>query len=105
VMVYGFIQELGFPVACAAVVGAGALQMVFGRLGIARAAPGISPAVIHGMLAGIGALIVLSQLHVVLGATSHASALANVTALPAALAQVNVGALITVGGVPASPIG
>ncbi|HLT31544.1 MAG TPA: SulP family inorganic anion transporter [Myxococcaceae bacterium] len=95
VMVYGFIQELGFPVACAAVVGAGVLQMVFGRLGIARAALGISPAVIHGMLAGIGVLIVLSQLHVVLGATSHASALENVTALPAALAQVNVGALIT----------
>ena len=95
VMVYGFIQELGFPVACAAVVAAGVLQMVFGRLGIARAALGISPAVIHGMLAGIGVLIVLSQLHVVLGGTSQSTAIDNVTALPSALAELNPSALFT----------
>lgn len=99
VMVYGFIQELGFPVACAAVVAAGVLQMVFGRLGIARAALGISPAVIHGMLAGIGVLIVLSQLHVVLGGNARSNAIENVTALPSALAELNPGALITGVGV------
>lgn len=89
VMVYGYIQDLGFAVTCAAVVVAGLIQMALGRFKVARAAMGISPAVIHGMLAGIGVLIVLGQLHIVLGGASRSSAFENVRALPQAIANLN----------------
>jgi len=89
VMVYGYIQDLGFAVTCAAVVVAGVIQMALGRFKVARTAMGISPAVIHGMLAGIGVLIVLGQLHIVLGGKSRASAFENVRAFPEAITAIN----------------
>jgi carbonic anhydrase len=82
VMVFGFISELGFAVTCAAVAAAGVIQMVLGGAKVARAALGISPAVIHGMLAGIGILIVLGQLHIVLGGAPQSNAWANLRELP-----------------------
>jgi carbonic anhydrase len=94
VMVFGFIQELGFAVTCAVVVAAGLVQMALGSLKVARSALAISPAVIHGMLAGIGVLIALSQLHIVLGGAPKANAWQNVAALPAQLAGLHVPAVI-----------
>ena len=44
----------------------------------------MSPAVVHGMLAGIGALIVLAQLHVLTDALPQANGLANLVAIPGA---------------------
>jgi carbonic anhydrase len=82
VMVFGFINELGFAATCAAVAAAGVIQMVLGGVKVARAALGISPAVIHGMLAGIGILIVLGQLHIVLGGAPQSNAWANLRELP-----------------------
>jgi carbonic anhydrase len=89
VMVFGFIQELGFAVTCAVVVAAGLVQMALGGLKVARAALGISPAVIHGMLAGIGILIVLSQLHIVLGGAPQSNAWENLRELPRQLADLH----------------
>jgi MFS superfamily sulfate permease-like transporter len=43
--------------------------------------------VVYGMLAGIGVLIVLSQVHVMLDATPKPSGLDNLTAFPGAVAQ------------------
>ena len=101
VMVFGFIQELGFGVTCAAVVGAGVLQMVMGGAKVARTALGISPAVIHGMLAGIGILIVLGQLHIVLGGAPQSNAWANLRELPGQIADLHGAAtmlgLLTIG--------
>ena len=77
VMVFGFINEMGLAVTCAAVAAAGLVQMAMGGLKVARAALAISPAVIHGMLAGIGILIVLGQLHIVLGGAPQANAWQN----------------------------
>jgi carbonic anhydrase len=82
VMVFGFIESWGFAVTCLLTVAAGVQQMILGRLGAARVALAISPAVIHGMLAGIGILIALAQLHVVLGGSPQSSALANLRDLP-----------------------
>ncbi|PTT99971.1 SulP family inorganic anion transporter, partial [Pseudomonas sp. HMWF031] len=45
------------------------------------------PAVVYGMLAGIGVLIILSQLHVMLDAAPKPSGLDNLAAFPAAVAQ------------------
>ncbi len=89
VMVFGFISELGFAVTCAAVAAAGVVQMVLGSLKVARASLGISPAVIHGMLAGIGILIVLGQLHIVLGGAPQSNAWANLRELPEQLANLH----------------
>jgi carbonic anhydrase len=86
VMVFGFIQQLGFAVTCAVVAAAGLVQMALGGLKVARAALAISPAVIHGMLAGIGILIVLGQLHIVLGGAPQANAWENLRELPGQLA-------------------
>jgi MFS superfamily sulfate permease-like transporter len=44
-----------------------------------------APAVVYGMLAGIGILIVLSQVHVMLDATPNASGLDNLLAFPEAV--------------------
>jgi carbonic anhydrase len=94
VMVFGFIQELGFAVTCAVVVAAGLVQMALGGMKVARTALAISPAVIHGMLAGIGILIVLGQLHIVLGGAPKAHAWQNVGQLPEQLAQLHVPAMV-----------
>lgn len=45
---------------------AGAIQIAAGKLGIGRWFQAVSPAVINGMLAGIGILIIVSQFHVML---------------------------------------
>src|SRR3982074_294790 len=60
------ITTFGWATTCAITVAAGALQILLGLSRIARAALAISPAIVHGMLAGIGVTIVLSQLHVLL---------------------------------------
>lgn len=82
VTVYVLIDKHGFPLLCAMTIVAGLLQVLMGGLRIARLAMAISPAVIHGMLAGIGVQITLAQLHVVLGDKPQASAWQNLRELP-----------------------
>ncbi len=77
------IQTFGWVVTCAITVAAGACQILLGLSRIARAALAISPAIVHGMLAGIGVTIVLGQLHVILGGKAQSSAVENVAELPA----------------------
>ncbi|SEF33724.1 carbonic anhydrase [Amycolatopsis pretoriensis] len=76
------IQTFGWVVTCAITVAAGALQILLGLSRIARAALAISPAIVHGMLAGIGVTIVLGQLHVILGGKAQSSAVENIAELP-----------------------
>ncbi|WP_410672614.1 SulP family inorganic anion transporter [Amycolatopsis sp. cmx-4-68] len=80
------IATHGWPVTCAITVAAGLLQILFGLTRAARAALAVSPAIVHGLLAGIGVTLVLGQLHVVLGGKAQGSALANVLALPGQIA-------------------
>ncbi len=77
------IATFGWAITCAITVAAGALQILLGLSRIARAALAISPAIVHGMLAGIGVTIVLGQLHVVLGGSPESSAIENILGLPA----------------------
>ncbi|MDT8914379.1 bifunctional SulP family inorganic anion transporter/carbonic anhydrase [Amycolatopsis sp. PS_44_ISF1] len=77
------IDTFGWRVTCLITVAAGALQVLLGLSRIARAALAISPAIVHGMLAGIGVTIVLGQLHVILGGKAQSSAIENVAELPA----------------------
>ncbi|GLY31809.1 bifunctional SulP family inorganic anion transporter/carbonic anhydrase [Kineosporia sp. NBRC 101731] len=81
-VVAGLVAEHGWRVTCLITVMAGLVQIGFGLTKVARAALAISPAVVHGMLAGIGLTIVVGQLHVLLGAKSPSSALQSMTQLP-----------------------
>jgi carbonic anhydrase len=82
VIVFGYMQQFGPRVLGLIVVGAGLLQVTLGIARVARTALAISPAVIHGLLAGIGVQIALSQLHIILGGSPQSSALRNVAELP-----------------------
>ncbi|MEV1080581.1 SulP family inorganic anion transporter [Streptomyces sp. NPDC050211] len=81
------IQRYGWRATCAITVLAGLAQLGLGFLRVARSALAVSPAIVHGMLAGIGATIAVAQLHIVLGGTPHSSVVDNVRELPSQLAD------------------
>lgn len=85
VVVAELVANYGWKTMGAITVAAGVVQLVLGMSRFARAALAISPAVVHGMLAGIGITIVLSQLHVVLGGAPNSGALDNLGQLPGQL--------------------
>ncbi|MFD8420536.1 bifunctional SulP family inorganic anion transporter/carbonic anhydrase [Streptomyces sp. NPDC059466] len=87
------IHRYGWRTTCAITVLAGIAQLGLGCLRVARTALAVSPAIVHGMLAGIGVTIAVAQLHVVLGGTPQSSVLQNFRALPAQLARVHPGAV------------
>ncbi|WP_460368394.1 SulP family inorganic anion transporter [Actinocorallia lasiicapitis] len=82
VIVASLIQTYGWPATCAITLCAGLLQIALGACRVARTALAVSPAVVHGMLAGIGVVLVLAQIHIVLGGTPQHSALENLSELP-----------------------
>ncbi|MET7757089.1 bifunctional SulP family inorganic anion transporter/carbonic anhydrase [Streptomyces sp. NPDC005389] len=87
------IQLYGWRTTCAITVLAGFVQLGLSALRVARSALAVSPAIVHGMLAGIGVTIALAQLHIVLGSTPQSSAVDNVIGLPAQLAHIHPAAL------------
>ncbi|MFE0046310.1 SulP family inorganic anion transporter [Streptomyces albireticuli] len=88
------VQRYGWRATCAITALAGLVQLALGAARVARAALAVSPAIVHGMLAGIGVTIALGQLHVVLGDSPNSSALENLAALPAQLAGLHPPALL-----------
>ncbi|MEU4078051.1 transporter [Streptomyces venezuelae] len=87
------IQLYGWRTTCAITVLAGLVQLGLSALRVARSALAVSPAIVHGMLAGIGVTIALAQLHIVLGGTPQSSAVDNVMGLPSQLARIHPAAL------------
>ncbi|MEU1047027.1 SulP family inorganic anion transporter [Streptomyces sp. NPDC005897] len=83
------IQQYGWRTTCAITVLAGIAQLGLGCLRVARSALAVSPAIVHGMLAGIGVTIAVAQLHIVLGGTPQSSVPDNLVALPAQLANLH----------------
>ncbi|MFF7281634.1 bifunctional SulP family inorganic anion transporter/carbonic anhydrase [Streptomyces griseorubiginosus] len=82
------IHRYGWRTTCAITVLAGVVQLGLGCLRVARTALAVSPAIVHGMLAGIGVTIAVAQLHIVLGGTPQSAVLDNLRGLPAQLARV-----------------
>ncbi|MEU0028978.1 SulP family inorganic anion transporter [Streptomyces sp. NPDC006335] len=82
------IHRYGWRTTCAITVLAGVVQLGLGCLRVARSALAVSPAIVHGMLAGIGVTIAVAQLHIVLGGTPQSSVLDNLRGLPAQLARI-----------------
>ncbi|WSB85771.1 SulP family inorganic anion transporter [Streptomyces cellulosae] len=87
------IHQYGWRTTCAVTVLAGLSQLALGCLRVARAALAVSPAIVHGMLAGIGVTIAVAQLHIVLGGEPQSSVPDNLLALPAQLARLDPAAL------------
>ncbi|MGW7792026.1 SulP family inorganic anion transporter [Streptomyces tricolor] len=87
------IHRYGWRTTCGITVLAGLAQLGLGCLRVARGALAVSPAVVHGMLAGIGITIAVAQLHIVLGGSPDSSVLANLRDLPAQLADLHPAAL------------
>ncbi|MGO1049676.1 SulP family inorganic anion transporter [Crossiella sp. CA198] len=83
VIVAGLVHQYGFAATAGITIAAGLLQLLLGLSKVGRAALSLSPAVVHGLLAGIGVVIAISQLHVVLGGQPQTSVLANLRDLPA----------------------
>ncbi|MFF3441424.1 SulP family inorganic anion transporter [Streptosporangium sp. NPDC002721] len=81
-VVADLVTTYGWRATCMITLLAGALQLLLGVCRVARSALAVSPAVVHGMLAGVGVVIALSQLHVVLGGSPQRSAIENLIELP-----------------------
>lgn len=85
VLVWQLIDKHGIAALGLAVLITGAIQLLAGVAGLGRWFRAVSPAVVLGMLAGIGVLILASQFHVMLDATPRSNGLANLLAIPAAI--------------------
>src|SRR5688572_1820554 len=85
VIVYEIVQRLGLEMLGLAVLIAGAVQIVAGAIRLGPWFRAVSPAVIHGMLAGIGVLIFASQFHVMVDDKPRGSGLENLATIPAAI--------------------
>ncbi|MGI4955022.1 MAG: SulP family inorganic anion transporter [Janthinobacterium lividum] len=88
VMVFAMVQQYGAAALAPILLLAGALQCLAGVLRLGRWFRAISPAVVHGMLAGIGLLIVAGQLHVMVDRKPGANGVENLLAAPAAFLDV-----------------
>lgn len=85
VIVFQLVQDFGLAMLGPILVLAGLLQLGAGVLRLGKWFRAISPAVVHGMLAGIGVLIVAAQLQVLFGRTPLPDGLQNLAAVPAAV--------------------
>jgi MFS superfamily sulfate permease-like transporter len=83
VIVFEFVRDHGLAALGPMLVLAGLIQVVAGVFKLGGLFRSISPAVVHGMLAGIGALIVIGQFHTLFDAAPLSSGLANLAAMPA----------------------
>jgi len=82
VLVYELVNEQGLIMLGVVGLIAGAFQLGAGLLKLGQWFRAISPAVIHGMLAGIGVLILASQFHVMFDDSPRKSGIANLLAIP-----------------------
>lgn len=85
VLVWQLVQTHGLPMLGVIVLLAGLIQLAAGLLKLGQWFRAVSPAVIHGMLAGIGVLIFASQFHVLLDKTPLGSGIQNFSGIPGAL--------------------
>ena len=85
VIVFELVRDLGLSALGPILVLAGLIQLIAGAMKLGGWFRAISPAVVHGMLAGIGVLIVVGQFHVLFDAKPLPNGLSNLTAMPARL--------------------
>ncbi|MGW3354623.1 SulP family inorganic anion transporter [Streptomyces bungoensis] len=84
VLVFDAVREFGLPALGAIVLATGLLQVLMGALRLGRYFRAISVAVVEGMLAGIGLVLIAGQLYPALAAEAPDSGLAKMAGLPGA---------------------
>ncbi|WP_031498980.1 SulP family inorganic anion transporter, partial [Bryobacter aggregatus] len=85
VLVFQLIQEHGLAALGMILMMAGVLQVGAGLLRTGQWFRAISPAVVYGMLAGIGVLIMVGQFHVVVDDSPKGSGIQNLLSIPSAI--------------------
>ena len=91
VLVFEFVREHGLEALGPVLLLAGVLQLAAGVLRLGGLFRAISPAVVHGMLAGIGALIVIGQFHILFDEKPLSSGLENLAMMPARIFGLDLG--------------
>ncbi|WP_189665310.1 SulP family inorganic anion transporter [Pseudomonas oryzicola] len=86
VLVFELVRQHGMGMLGPILLLAGLLQLLAGRLRLGCWFRVTAPAVVYGMLAGIGVLIVLSQVHVMFDTTPQPSGLQNLVEFPSTVA-------------------
>ncbi len=87
VLVLQLVQQHGVEMIGTIVLFAGILQFIAGQLKLGQWFRAVSPAVIHGMLAGIGVLILVSQFHVMFDGRPIGTGIANLLGIPETVAR------------------
>lgn len=85
VLVAALVKDRGVEALAAVLLIAGAIQLLAGILRLGQWFRAASPAVIEGMLAGIGVLIFASQFHIMIDDQPRDNGLANIASLPVAI--------------------
>ncbi|MET9605207.1 SulP family inorganic anion transporter [Streptomyces sp. NPDC006512] len=87
VLVFEAVRQFGPAALGVIVLGAGLLQLLMGVLKLGRWFRAISVAVVEGMLAGIGLVIIAGQSYAAAGLKAPASGIDKITGLPDALVR------------------
>jgi MFS superfamily sulfate permease-like transporter len=87
VIVYEVVQKYGIESLGAVVLIAGVAQILAGVFKLGQWFRAVSPAVIKGMLAGIGVLILVSQFHVMVDDKPKQNGIQNLITIPQAIAK------------------
>src|SRR4051812_16793198 len=82
VIVYEIIQKHGFAALAPILVLAGVIQLAAGVLKVGQFFRAMAPAVVYGMLAGIGILILGAQFHVMVDDKPRENGLLNLLSIP-----------------------
>jgi MFS superfamily sulfate permease-like transporter len=85
VLVFDLVQRFGWEKIGLIVLISGLIQFLAGVGRLGQWFRAVSPAVIYGMLAGIGVLIIVSQFHIMLDDAPRENGIANIVALPEAI--------------------
>ena len=87
VIIFDLVRQHGLENLGIVVLLAGGLQLLAGVLRLGQWFRAVAPAVIKGMLAGIGVLIFASQFHVMVDDSPQGSGLKNLLTIPRAIAK------------------
>lgn len=88
VLVYDAVTAHGVTTLGVIVLGAGALQILLGAVRLGRWFQAISLSVVHGMLAGIGLLLIAGQAYALADIKQRDGALSNLLGLPELVIQI-----------------
>ncbi len=85
VVIVELVQQHGIESLGVIIMLAGAMQILAGYTGLGQWFRAVPPSVIHGMLSGIGVLLMLSQFHVMVDDTPKGAAWRNLISIPDAI--------------------